>query len=255
VTLVLPPRLTASAESVRDAARRRGLRTVQLPDFRVPPGLTAEHLHAGPSFADAVAPALGIALLEAPADWLARLPAEFLGREVRAVAIRQAWALRRPVFVKSPNDKSIRAMVYTDGTKLPGPDAVDQDTPVLVADVVRFGVEVRLHVLGGEVVAASRYAVDGRRDLGAAPAAAGAFGAQLLAAVGDTLPGAVVVDVGTVGGRWVVVEANAGWASGGYTADPDVALAVVLRSARPVGSVPARERRFVRSGVRGLLGP
>jgi len=29
----------------------------------------AVHLHAGPSFVDAVAPALGIAPLEAPADW------------------------------------------------------------------------------------------------------------------------------------------------------------------------------------------
>ena len=59
--LVLPPRLTASAESIRDAARLRGLRTIQLPTFEVPPGLLAQHVHAGPSFADVVAPVLDIA--------------------------------------------------------------------------------------------------------------------------------------------------------------------------------------------------
>ncbi|MBP2479226.1 hypothetical protein JOF53_008098 [Crossiella equi] len=230
--LLLPPRLTASADAIRDAARRRGLDVVQLPSFELPEGLVARHVHAGPSFADVVAPALGIALLEAPEDWLARLPRELTRRAVRAMAIREAWGLRRPVFVKSPNDKSIRAMIYTDGTKLPGADAVDPGTPVLVAEVVRFGVEVRLHVLDRAVVAASRYATGGQRDLGPAPREAVAFGAELLARFGDGLPSAIVVDVGTVDGEWAVIEANAAWASGCYTADPEVVLDVVLRAGR-----------------------
>lgn len=249
MTLLLPPRLTASARAIQEAACRRGLRTVQLPTFDVPDGLTAAHLHAGPSFADAVAARLGIALLEAPAQWLATLPDAFTRRNVRIMPIREAWSLAYPVFAKSPNDKSIRAMIYTDGTKLPGPDAVEPDTLVLVADVVRFDTEVRLHVLDNAVVGASRYARGGQRDLGPAPHDALAFGTDLLAAVGHTLPSAIVIDVGTLDGDWVVIEANAAWASGCYTTDPAIALDVVLCAARPIGTLTAHDRQFTRPPI------
>ena len=99
---MLPPRLTDSAIALRQAAQRRGLDTVQLPTFEVPHGLRAEHVHAGPRFADAVASTLGIALLEAPADWLANLP-ETWTRRVRNLhkAPRQnqtvIWRLSRGI--------------------------------------------------------------------------------------------------------------------------------------------------------------
>ncbi|WP_190110987.1 ATP-grasp domain-containing protein [Streptomyces cinnamoneus] len=250
MTLLLPPRLTASAEAVRDAAHRRGLATVQLPAFVVPDGLRAGHLHAGPAFADAVAPGLGIAPLEAPEDWLARLEREHTQRQILAVPIAEAYALRRPAFVTSPNDKSLRAMVYADGSRLPGPDAVGPHTPVLVSDIVEFTVEYRLYLLDGAVHAGSRYAENGRLSLGPLSADAAAFGAELLAAYGRTLPAAIVVDVGTTGGRWAVIEANAAWASGLYTVDPDRALDVILRAAGPRGAVTPRDRPFVRPGCR-----
>ena len=151
-SMVLPPRLTDSARSLRDTARARGIRTVQLPDFTLPPGLRAQHLHAGPGFADAVADDLGIALLEAPADWLATLPVEFT---------------------------------------------------------------------------------------------------RLLAGCAHTLPTAIVVDIGTTDGDgWAVIEANAAWASGRYTADPDAALDVVLRAAAPAAQLTPRDRPFVRPAAR-----
>ncbi|MFD9291806.1 ATP-grasp domain-containing protein [Streptomyces sp. NPDC060030] len=247
--LVLPPRLTASARTLRDTARRRGLRTVQLPDGVVPGELRDgdAHLHAGPSFADAVAPALGIAPLEAPADWLARLPVTFVRREIRAVPLREAYALRRPVFAKSPNDKSIPALVYADGSRLPGPDAVDPETVVLVSDVTVFDAEYRLFLLDGQVHTGSRYAVSGRLDMTPLTASACAFGSELLAAAGHTLPSAIVVDVGTTdAGQWAVVEANAAWASGCYDSDPDRALDVVLRAAGPAARLTERDTAFVR---------
>jgi hypothetical protein len=134
--MILPPRLTVSAGKVRDAAQRRGLNTVQLPTFDVPADLRGDHVHCGPDFADAVAAALGIATLQAPPGWLADLPRAFTGRDVRLVTLSEAHQLRRPAFIKSPNDKSIRAMVYTDGSRLPGSDALDPETEVLVSDIV-----------------------------------------------------------------------------------------------------------------------
>ncbi|MEU9113238.1 ATP-grasp domain-containing protein [Streptomyces sp. NPDC048483] len=249
-TLLLPPRLTASATELRDTARRRGLHTVQLPTFTLPHGLRASHVHAGPAFADAVAAPLGIAPLEAPAHWLADLPRDLVRREIRALPVREAYALRRPVFVKSPNDKGIRAMVYADGSRLPGPDAVDPDTLVLVSDVVTFAVEYRLYLLDGEVRTGSRYAEDGRLSPGPLIPDAAAFGAELLGRRGAGLPSAIVVDIGRLDGHWAVIEANAAWASGRYTSDPDLALDTVLRAAGPVERVPARDLPFVRAAAR-----
>ncbi|WP_211348955.1 ATP-grasp domain-containing protein [Nocardioides litoris] len=251
--LVLPPGLTASASRVAAAARRRGLDVVRLPSPVVPADLAARagaaHLHAGPTFVDAVAGALDVAPLEAPVDWLARLPRALVRRRIEAVSLREAHGLRSPAFVKSPNDKSVPARVYPDGTRLPGSDAVDPSAPVLVSDVVTYRSEVRLFVLDGEVRTASRYAED--RDLapGPAPADALAFGADVLVAAGASLPSAIVVDVGRdADGAWSVVEANAAWASGSYAADPDAVLDVVLRAAGPRAAVADRDRPFVRGG-------
>lgn len=219
---------------------------MQLPTFNVPADAQADHLHAGPTFADAVAPRLGIAPLEAPRDWLAGLPREFTHREVTLVTIGEAYELRRPAFIKSPNDKSIKAMIYTDGSRLPGPDAVDRRTPVLVSDIVDFTVEYRLHLLDGTVHATSQYAEQGRLRLGPPSAGALAFGADLLAGLGHTLPTAIVVDVGVIDGRWAVIEPNAAWASGAYVADPDLALDVVLRAAGPMAVVSNHDRQFIR---------
>jgi hypothetical protein len=253
--IVFPPRLTRSAERIRVAAHVRGLASVQLPTFEVPVGLTADHLHAGPTFADAVAPVLGIAPLEAPADWLSTLPAGLTGRRIEAMPIRDAWRLRTPAFIKSPNDKSITAMIYSDGTRLPGSDAVDPETPVLVSPLVTFTVESRLFVLDGDVHVGSRYADDGRLRLGPVPAGAAAFAADALPSIAASLPSAIVIDVGLIengsSGRpaWVVIEANAAWASGCYAADARDVLDVVLRAAGPETAVSDHDRRFIRTGT------
>ncbi|WP_353647765.1 ATP-grasp domain-containing protein [Nakamurella sp. A5-74] len=119
---------------------------------------------------------LSIALLEAPNDWLATLPSHLTGRRIVLATIAEAWTLRGPAFMKSPNDKSIAARVHLDGTRLPGPDEVDPETPVLVSDVVTFAEEVRLHVLDGDIRAARRYALSGRLAIAPASADALAFG-------------------------------------------------------------------------------
>ncbi|GIG60221.1 hypothetical protein Lfu02_45930 [Longispora fulva] len=259
-TMVFPPRLTASAEQIRVAAGNRGLTPVQLgPDWRLPADLLGRvvHLHAGPTFADAVRAGVDVAPLEAPPGWLAGLPQEFLRREVRLIPISEAHTLRRPVFAKSPNDKSITAMVYSDGTRLPGSDAVDPFTPVLVSDPVDVVAEFRLHVLDGAVRTGSQYGDDGvlrMASLAGHPreAEVRAFAADLLADQAAALPSAIVLDVGTVrplsGGPagWAVIEANAAWAAGCYEADVDSALDVILRAAGPSEDLSDHDRRFVR---------
>ncbi|WP_372343170.1 ATP-grasp domain-containing protein [Streptomyces sp. KL116D] len=256
-TLFLQPRHTATGRALADAARRRGLRVETFQDRRTPAAWRAHPgaaLYAGPQFADAVAGELGLGLLEAAPGWLAALPRELTGRDVELTTVAQARRLRRPAFVKPPNDKSFPARVYPDGSRLPRPDAVDDGTPVLVSDIVAFEVEYRLFLLDGAVHAGSRYGRRGALDVAPLDDDASrdevlAFAARLPA---TGLPSAIVVDVGrlTPDGTFAVIEANAAWASGHYACDVDAALDVVLRAARPVDSVGHRDVRFLRAASR-----
>jgi len=256
-TLFLSPRVTATGHALAAAAHRRGMATRTLPTWRVPQDAldaVGPSLYAGPLFADAVAADLGLGLLEADEDWLARLPCELVGRRIEFTTLAEARGLRRPAFVKPPNDKSFPARVYPDGSGLPGPDAVDDDAPVLVSDIVAFAVEYRLFLLDGEVVTGSRYATRGGLDvapLDGDPAAGEVrdFARRLFAPGVPELPGAVVVDVGRTADGWAVVEANAAWASGHYACDADAALDVVLRAAAPLAGLGPRDRRFLRPAV------
>ncbi|MQS15318.1 DUF4343 domain-containing protein [Streptomyces kaniharaensis] len=251
--LLLAPRINDTGLQLRTAAGRRGLRAHTATTWRVPEELLGSgqqvHVYGGPLFGDAVGRELGLALLEPPADWLAGLPRELTGRRVSCTTLAEARTLRGPAFVKPPVDKEFAARVYPDGAALPGPELLDGDTGVLVSDVVRFRREYRLFVMDGEVRAASRYAVDGELSvapLGADGAEVLAFTGDVLAASGPALPSAVVVDVGTTDDGWAVVEANAAWASGGYAADPDGVLDVVLRSAGPLAQLPPADLPFLR---------
>jgi hypothetical protein len=255
--LVLPSRLNSTAVLLAESAARRGMAVEQLPASGVPDRLgtaTNTHLYGGPVFADAVAPGLGVALLEPADDWLTRLPYAYTRRDITLTTLGDARWLRTPMFVKPPRDKTLAADVYADGSRLPD-DRHPADTAVLVSDVVTFLVEYRLFVLDGTVHAASRYARFGRLDpapLNADPHrdAVLGFGAVLLNSCADSLPSAVVVDVGLTSDpdrgdeHWAVVEANMAWFSMSYAADPNRVLDVVLRSAGPRHRLADRDRAF-----------
>ncbi|WP_405358622.1 ATP-grasp domain-containing protein, partial [Kitasatospora sp. NBC_00085] len=156
--------------------------------------------YGGPAAGAGLADRLGFALLEPADGWLAELPEEFTGRQVRAATVAHAWALDQPTSVKPSRDKSL------DGSRLPA--GLDPMTPVLLSEVVPFAAEYRLFLLDGRIAAASRYAVFGRLDprpllTGTTDPADRAvtaeiieFADRLVAMAGHTLPSAVVVDVG-----------------------------------------------------------
>ncbi|MEE1753202.1 ATP-grasp domain-containing protein [Streptomyces sp. SP18CS02] len=263
--LALSPQYTSTGELLARAARRRGLEVAVLSvgggAGAVPKGREG-HYYGGPAFAAGVVEELSVALLEPEDDWLAALPSEFTRRRVSATTLGEARRVMRPVFVKPPSDKSFPAAVYSDGGRLPSAPGLPADTPVLISEVVTWEAEFRLFVLDGEVRAASQYAAFGRLDTSPVEGhrhreAVSAFAARLLAACGDTLPSAVVVDVGLLSAArpsapegWAVVEANMAWFSNAYAADPDRVLDVVLRAAGPRARASARDRRFQRA-VRG----
>jgi hypothetical protein len=259
--LVLPPRPDSTAELLAASAGRRGLAVERLTGPVVPDRLRRApygHLYGGPIFAAAVAADLDLALLEPDDDWLTRLPYEYTRREIALTTLGEARWSRTPMFVKQPRDKTLTAGVYADGSRLPGDDRLGADTAVLVSEIVTFLVEYRLFVLDGTVHAAGRYATGGRLDRAPLDActhrdAVLGFAADLLESHADSLPSAVVIDVGLAADadrgteHWAVVEANMAWFSTCYAADPDRVLDVVFRSAGPRDRVARHDQAFLRT--------
>lgn len=249
-TLVLTPRYTEDAQALWRAAGCLGWDVERLLSWRVPEELRSVpepvlYLEAllGPTLAEQ----FGLQLLEPGIDWLPLLPQEYRKRWVYRTTLGAARGLVEPAFVKPPNDKSFPARVYT-GVELPC--EYDDDTPVLVAEVVEWQKEFRCFVLDRQPRTLSVYLRGGKpqreNDFVASEseeAEARQFVQTVLSDLRVDLPRATVLDVGVIAGRgWAVVEQNAAWGSGIYGCDPEQVLQVIRFAAVPAESVATAER-------------
>ncbi len=237
-TLILTPRFTEDAQALWRAAQLLGWGVERLTSWKV-----SEELRTVPEpvlylealFGPVLADQFGLRLLEPAIDWLPRLPEEYRKRRVSLMPLREARTLPEPAFIKPPNDKSFPAQVYT-GAELP--TGYDEDSPVLVAEVVVWEKEFRCFVLDRQPCTLSVYLRGGelQRETGfeasdAELAEAEAVVRTVLADGRVDLPRSAVLDVGVIAGRgWAVVEQNAAWGSGIYGCDP-VRVLEVLRYA------------------------
>ncbi|GAA2791899.1 ATP-grasp domain-containing protein [Crossiella cryophila] len=249
--LVMPPRVRATSGGLVAAAEARGLPVLR-PD-QAEPGHC--HYYGGPLVADTLA--LDLALLEPPDDWLPGLPTEFTARRITAGTLGTT-SLTGPTFVKPPSAKHLPPRVYRDQADLTAAaTGLPADTPLLLSEVTAFAAEYRLYVLDGEIHTGSRYLTWGNLDpaaLAADPESARVldFARTLLATHAETLPSAVVLDIGLTGPptdprrRPAVVEANLAWFTEPYQSDVDRALEVILRAAGPRSGLSPRDSRFVR---------
>lgn len=239
-TLVLSPRYSDDSIAVWRAAVSAGWRTrrVRLAEVdALASELAADELviYGETLMADAVARVAGIRLVEPSHDWLPRLPWEYRLREVSLQTLAAARRGRGPVFVKPVDEKWFPARVYA--TTVDVDPQLDAELPVLVAEPVRFGLEVRAFVRGRSVRTLSAYVRDGQLAkmadgtwpmTQAEEQAARALLERLLADPAVEVPPAAVIDVGAIEGRgWAVVEANPAWASGLCGVEPTAVLEVL----------------------------
>jgi len=234
-TLILTPRFTDDAQALWRAAGRLGWGVERLSSWRIPDDL----LHVPEPvpyleglFGPTLAEQLGLRLVEPPEDWLPRLPEKYRKRRVYLTTLGQARTLSERAFIKPPNDKSFPARVYT-GAELP--KEYDDDSPVLVAEVVTWEKEFRCFVLDRQPRTLSVYLRGGQLQRQhnfahseSEEAEALDFLRSVLQDAGVDLPRAAVLDVGTISGRgWAVVEQNAAWGAGIYGCDPEQVLEVL----------------------------
>ncbi len=238
-TLILTPRFTEDAQSLWRAANELGWGVERLVNWRVPEELKAVRepvLYLESLFGPTLAEQFGLRLLEPTIDWLPELPDEYRKRSVSLTSLRNARLLPNPAFIKPPNDKSFPAQVYL-GSELP--TGYDEDSPVLISEVVSWKTEFRCFVLDRDLQTMSIYLRDGQlqREVGFAAseselAEAESFVKSVLADWRVPLARTAVIDIGVIAGRgWSVVEQNSAWGAGIYGCDPAKVLEVVRYAA------------------------
>ncbi|RCS54013.1 DUF4343 domain-containing protein [Bremerella cremea] len=207
-------------------ARAKGIRLPEIDDDEIV-------LYIESLYAPAIAQAVGRHLLNVPEDWLTQLPEEHRKRNVSLTTLGDARTVKRPVFVKPPNDKSFAAEIYDSGRSLP--KEFDDDMAVLVADPVTWKDEFRCFCLEERVRTLSPYLRSGQHAKLSQYKATEAERTEVTVLVENVLkitsertPRSVVIDVGQIQGKgWAVVEANAAWGSGIYGCDPNIVLDVL----------------------------
>jgi hypothetical protein len=241
-TLILTPRFTEDAQSLWRAANHLGWNVERLQNWRVPDRLlqvSEPVLYLEALFGQTLAAQFGLRLLEPAIDWLPLLPEEFRKRQVSLTTLGACRQMTESAFIKPPNDKSFPAKVYT-GSELPA--EYDDDTPVLVAQVVAWEKEFRCFILDRQIRTISVYLRNGelQRDREFAATAAESievesFVRRILADDRIDLDRTAVLDVGVIADRgWAIVEQNAAWGSGIYGCDPVRVLEVLRWTAIPV---------------------
>jgi hypothetical protein len=258
-TLVVSDWLPNGSRQIAAAARQAGWDVACLEGKGLPSGLHIGDAvyYGGTDVAHEVARQLGLALLEPPFDWLARLPGQYLSRQVRYATVAEARRLTGPAFVK-PADathKCFDAGVYPGGWAIPLRRGFPESTPVLIADPVAWAVEYRCFVLEGQVTACSPYVRFGRwiraQDhpwIAPKPEMERVLHLcrALAADPGARLPPAVTLDVGRIeDGDWAVVEANPVWSSGLYGCDPAGVLPVLRRACVRQEDVKEKDRAWI----------
>lgn len=241
LTLLVPNKQDEERDAVATAWVDGGGAVLRVDRFWDPPDVEPRtvRLYGNDTFCLVLEQKLGLALVSPPDDLLLAVGQNWTGRRVEVRPLANAMDGPFPAFVKPLVPKVFGASVYKDEAELRTECVgLDEATPVLVSQVVRFVAEARSFLLDGRVMTGAVY--DGEADVDDAKAFAGAF-VQEHARI---LPMTCVLDVGLLDeGRWAVIEANATWGAGLNGCDAHAAARCIARATtRPDAALsePAR---------------
>lgn len=237
-TLILSPQYNIDNQLLWKAAIELGWATHRLSSWRV---AEADKLIVDPViyidglFVSYIAEAFNKNLSEPSDDWLSNLDIKYSKRLIQLMSIGEARKIDHPIFVKPPNEKSIKAQVFVSGAHLTEYREHDVVFNVLVSEPVKWIKEFRCFAVDGKVATTSIYLRNGelqrQHDFYASEQElieAKDFAQSVL---DNTItPNPIVIDVGVIEDKgWAVVEINAAWGSGIYGCDPKQVLRVLER--------------------------
>lgn len=228
LTLVIPDKPDSERFAVADVWRNFGGEVVKLGRFWDPPEFERHkvRLYGNDTFCLILEQKLNLKLISPPDDILASTSGEWLKRNVSLMKLKEAYGLKFPVFVKPLIPKVFRASVYNTPVELSEEcTGLEDDTGIIVSDVVKFVAEARSFVLNGKVKTCSVY--EGNAPVEDAERFVFSFAENNR----FLLPKTCVIDVGRLaGGEWALIEANATWGAGLNGCNPEKAAECIANA-------------------------
>lgn len=234
-TLILPPRYTEDSNKIWKAAIDLGW-DVERINWLIPSGFAPAKpvIYGEPLFNQFIAEQLGIKLIQPEEDFLAKIPYEYIKRNIKYVPVEQARKLKGPVFIKPPNNKTFPARVYESGEDLP--NSIEQNEIVIASEVVWWLSEFRFFIYDRKIKIHSIYSYKGTRmwknngfpNTRKQENQCIKLVEELLSDETVFLPLAVVIDCGVIDERGpAIVEANEINGSGIYECEPSAVLEIL----------------------------
>jgi hypothetical protein len=240
-TLILSPRFTQDSIILAQAAAKNHWNVRRLDNHWQVGELAKDEavaIFGEPLFVQYAAEQLSLVPIETPEEWLSALPFQYTHRVMKTKTIGELTDSDFPAFIKTPNDKSFKAVVFSSIAGFAARDYLPSETILLLSEPVFWEVEFRCFVHQRKCVTCSLYARDGgvvALDengawivMPAEQAEAQRFLDGFLADCSVDIPQSIVIDVGFITGRgWSVIEANGVWSAGIYGCDPDKVLSLL----------------------------
>lgn len=250
--LVLSPRYTSDSIDLRRTALEENWHVERLHSYHVPEYLQNQHIaiYGEALFVTIVAQECHHILLEAPANWLMRLPKEYLHRDLRLVTLAEARKLTKAQFIKPAEGKFFAAKVYPNADDLPPLGTQAEGMPVYISEPVKWLKEFRCFIFERRLLTFSIYSRQGELAENWLMSAdevdsVKEFCAKFLADIRITMPPAFVLDIGEIEGRvWAVIEANPVWASGIYGSDTTKILSLLERACIPAKDLSDEDAKW-----------
>lgn len=239
-TLILSSRYTSDTIALNKTAHENGWQVERTQNWRI-----SEHfeitenlaVYGESLFGAVISSQIDILLIEPPFNWLAKLPEKYKLRKVDFVNLDEAKSYEKKAFIKPADDKCFPAKVYESGADLREFTSLQENTPVLISEPVKWNAEFRFFIADGKIKTFSPYSRNGeliQNENGEWIATeketqnAYELCQSILDNESEMIPPAVVIDVGEIDDRgWAVVEANTCWASGIYGCEPSKVLEVI----------------------------
>ncbi len=210
--LFIPDKPDSERFAVAQAWQNHGGKVLELGRFWEPPETDREkvRLYGNDTFCLILAQKLNLKLISPPDDILTSVSGKWLKRTVNLMTLEKAYSLKFPVFIKPLIPKVFRASVYKTCAELSEEcTGLENDTPVIVSDIVNFIAEARSFILNGKMETCSVY--EGKAALENAERFVFSFTQHNR----FFMPRTCVIDVGCLdNGEWVLIEANATWGAG-----------------------------------------